>query len=303
MRSAIERGAQEEGISPAYALAVAERESNFDPSAKASKTIFGMYQMTGPVRQQYGHGNTLDPYEQTKAFARYTKGLQADMGHRLGREATYPEIYTSHHFGPGRAASMLKGENTSVADVFTPYELSLNPHIVRAGTTGALRDSTVGDMTRRMGKYGGQDSGAPQPTGGPSEPFSFAQYGESVDEGTEPAAASPRRESPAPPSAPPLPARERSQPTMSPAPNFAAYGKLVEEKADEAPVTAPPAQAAPPPQAAPQQVAEAPPQTPPPPEPPQAAPPQQVAAAAPEADEAPSLDLSAHTKWRRAQEV
>lgn len=310
VRAQIERAAAETGTDPAYMMAVAERESGFDTNAKASKTIYGMYQMTGPTRRQYGMGDSQDPYEQSKAFGLYTSDLRKDMGKRLGRDPSWAETYTGHHFGPGRASSMLKDPsgNTSVADVFTPYELSLNPHIVRAGTTGALRDSTVGDMTRRMGKYGGQDTGAPQPAGGPSEPFSFARYGEAVDEGTEPVA---QPTTSSPPSTgggsttTPLPARERSA-TRSPA-GFAAYGVPVPEKADEAPVAALPTAVAPEPTAmpapAPQQVAEAAPPAPPQPEPPQAAPPQEFAAAATEADEAPSLDLSAHTKWRRAQEA
>lgn len=208
-RQAIERAAAETGIDPAYMMAVAERESSFNPNAHASKTIYGMYQMTGPIRRQYGMGDSQDPYLQSKAFGAYTNDLRKDMGKRLGREPSYAETYTGHHFGPGRASSMLKDPDgqTSVSDAFTPYELSLNPHIVRAGTTGALRDSTVGDMARRMAKYGGRDSGSAPPsggTGGPSEPFSFASYGESVDEGTEPApaGASTRRQPSAPPAAP-----------------------------------------------------------------------------------------------------
>jgi hypothetical protein len=156
--AAIRRAAAEEGVSPAYMLAVAERESSFNTRDHASKTIFGAFQMTGGLRQKYGgaDADTDDIYKQAKMFGRYTKEeVEPPMRKILGRDPTPEETYTGHHFGPGRAARMLStvDAGTPVSSIFTPYELSLNPHIVRAGTSGNLVGRTLADMSGRMGKY------------------------------------------------------------------------------------------------------------------------------------------------------
>lgn len=148
--------ARSHGLDPTYALAVAERESDFDPNAKASKTIRGIFQMTGQLRDKYGQGDSTDPAAQTRAFAAYSKDLKADMGRRLGREPTNNELYLAHHFGPSRAARMSSGQiagNTPVDQVFTPTEMAVNPHFARAGTTGALTSGINADMDKRSARF------------------------------------------------------------------------------------------------------------------------------------------------------
>ena len=44
-----------------FALAVAQRESAFDPTAHSSKTIHGLYQTMGLLRQKYGVSDFNDP--------------------------------------------------------------------------------------------------------------------------------------------------------------------------------------------------------------------------------------------------
>lgn len=149
--------ARSHGLDPTYALAVAERESDFDPNAKASKTIRGIFQMTGQLRDKYGQGDSTDPATQTRAFAAYSKDLKADMGRRLGREPSNNELYLAHHFGPSRAARMSSGQiagNTPVDQVFTPTEMAVNPHFARAGTTGALTSGINADMDKRSARFG-----------------------------------------------------------------------------------------------------------------------------------------------------
>lgn len=170
VREAIVRAAQEAGVDPAFALSVADRESGFNPRARNSKSIYGLFQMTGYLRNRYGVGDSTDPYEQARGWSRFITDVKRQMGERLGREPTNEEAYTGHHFGAGRAASILSGNpNTDVRDVFTPYELSLNPHIRKAGSTGNLAQSVMADMGRRYAKFGGQG-------GGGSDDFS--SYGE-----------------------------------------------------------------------------------------------------------------------------
>lgn len=159
MRDAIERAAIEDGVDPATVLAYAERESSFDPQARSSRTIRGLYQMKGDLRQQYGVGDSDDPYTQTKGFNRLLADNKKAMSSRLGRDVDDAEAYAGHHFGAGRAASMFRMDpNTDVAEVFTPYERSINPHIARAGTVGNLLGSVTGDIKKRRATYGGGES-------------------------------------------------------------------------------------------------------------------------------------------------
>lgn len=177
-QAAIVRAAHEAGIDPATALAYAERESSFNPRSHASKTIHGLFQMSGPLRQQYG-GTTDDPYEQAQGWTRFYGDMKKGMSRRLGRDVTDAEAYAGHHFGEGRGARMLTMDpSTPVSQVFTPYERSINPHFDKAGTVGSLLSSVTGDIDRRRGKYGGISAPA-------AEPMDFAQFGEPVD-GVEP---------------------------------------------------------------------------------------------------------------------
>lgn len=189
IRDTIARVAEEEGIDPSYALAVAERESAFKPTAKNSKTIFGLFQMRGDLRRQYGSGDSSDPEVQTRAWARFTHDLKGKMTERLGREPTNPELYAGHHFGPGRASSIIGGKHAdlSPSDVFSPYELSINPHLNKRGTVGEITGGITQDIERRMARYGGgqnspksADNGQ-NPSNSDGQASDFAAYGEPVE--------------------------------------------------------------------------------------------------------------------------
>jgi hypothetical protein len=172
VQDAITRAANEAGEDPAFALAVAERESNGNPNAHSSKSIYGIFQMTGNLRHQYGVGDSSDPYTQAQGWTRFIGDTRQDMAKRLGREPTNEELYLGHHFGPDRAAAMLNGRipgSMSTSDVFSPYEMSINPHFGRAGTVGNLTSSITGDIAAREARYGGA-------TG--HEPPDFAEFGQ-----------------------------------------------------------------------------------------------------------------------------
>jgi Transglycosylase SLT domain len=186
---AITRAANEAGEDPAFALAVAERESNGNPNAHSSRSIYGIYQMTGNLRQQYGSGNSSDPYEQAQGWMRFIGDTRQDMTNRLGRAPTNEELYLAHHFGPDRAAGMLTGRipnSMATSDVFSPYEMSINPHFGRAGTVGNLTSGITGDIAAREARYGGATgheapdfaSFGQSPAG---QGIDFAQFGQPVD--------------------------------------------------------------------------------------------------------------------------
>ena len=164
-QAAIIRAAREEGIDPKYALAIAERESGFDPNAKASKTVRGVFQMTGANRARYGgdRADSTDAYDQAKAWAGFFKDVKREMAARIGRDPTDAEAYRGHYFGGVRAGNMMRIDpQTPVEAVFTPNEMAQNAPITRAGTIGALNSSVTQDIERRARRYAdaGIDTGA-----------------------------------------------------------------------------------------------------------------------------------------------
>lgn len=177
-QKAIIAAALQAGIDPATALAVAERESNFNPNAHSSKTIHGAYQMTGDLRQKYGVGDSDDIGDQTKGWSKFFRQNKYEMAKVLGRDPTDEEGYLGHHFGSGRAARMLKMDpNTPVDQVFTPNEMAQNPHFGRAGTVGALNSSVLADMTQKHAKWSSQmPDFSGEAEGAPDKP-DFSEFG------------------------------------------------------------------------------------------------------------------------------
>lgn len=151
----IRRYAEENGIDPATALAYAERESSFKPNARSSKTIKGLFQMRGDLRQKYGVGDSEDVGDQVRGFAGLLNDNKSAMSKRLGRDVTDAEAYAGHHFGEGRASRMFgMHPDTPVDQVFTAEERRINPHFDRAGTVGNLLGTVTGDIENRRTKFG-----------------------------------------------------------------------------------------------------------------------------------------------------
>lgn len=188
---AIRRAAAEQGIDPATALAIAERESNFDPKARSSKTIRGIFQMRGDLRKQYGVGDSDDPYAQAKGWGAFFRDVKRDMSGSLGRDASDAEGYLGHHFGAKRAARMMSMDPaTPVDQVFTREERRLNPHFDKAGTVGALNSTVLADIGKRQAKFGAapadySEAGSPAdrylkvPTG--TSALDFSSFGAPAD--------------------------------------------------------------------------------------------------------------------------
>jgi hypothetical protein len=192
IEAAIRQAADEEGIDPATAMAYAQRESNFNPRARASKSMFGLYSMSGPLRAQYGMGDSDDPYIQSKAAMRLIRDTRDQMSARMGRDVTDAEAYAGHHFGAGRAAKMFGMDtNTPVSSVFNGEELAQNPHIGRAGTVGRLLHDTTSDMDFRRSNFGGGDNDADfSKDAEEAPPMDFSQFATAADTSSQPAKAS-----------------------------------------------------------------------------------------------------------------
>lgn len=172
VKAAITKAAIEGGVDPKYALAIAERESNFNPLAKSSKTISGVFQMQGGHRTNYGAGNSADPGAQTKAWTGFIKDVKGEMAGVLGRQPTDAEAYLGHHFGGVRAGKMMKMDpNTPVDTVFTPNEMAANPHFAKAGTVGNLNRTVVADIERRAKTFDTAAAAPPSTFGEPVKTF------------------------------------------------------------------------------------------------------------------------------------
>jgi Transglycosylase SLT domain len=189
IQQAIIGAANDYGVDPSWALSVAERESDFDPNARASKTIKGLFQMTKGLRDQYGIGDSNDPGTQAAGFMKYSQDLKGEMSRVLGRDPTPQELYAGHHFGGVRAARMIAGGqgDTPVQDVFTAQEMAGNPHFARAGTTGNLLASLDSDISRRMQKFGGgavpgmtARSASSAPSTASAAPQDYSSFGPSI---------------------------------------------------------------------------------------------------------------------------
>jgi len=138
-------------------LAIAERESSGNPAARSSKTIKGLFQMRGDLRQQYGIGDSEDPDVQAQGYMPFFKDTKAQMAGILGRAPTDAEVYIGHHFGAGRGARALKMDpHTPVNQLFTPTEMAQNPHFGAAGTIGDLNSSITADIDKRRVKFGAE---------------------------------------------------------------------------------------------------------------------------------------------------
>lgn len=182
IRDTIMQVAQEEGIDPAYALAVAERESRLNPNAGGTGSIKGLYQMTGANRRKYGQADDADAEDQVRAFARFTHDLRGEMHSILGREPTGQETYLGHYWGGPRAARVLSGAHAGLSptDLFSPRELAGNPDLAKGSTAGGLASTIMADVDRRAGRYIGSDTGAGDaPRSGAID---FAQYGQPKEE-------------------------------------------------------------------------------------------------------------------------
>jgi hypothetical protein len=176
-QQAIIQAAQEAGENPAYALAVAQRESSFNPTAHSSRTIHGLYQMRGDLRQKYGVGDSDDPLEQARGWMRSLPDIRSSMKSVLGRDPTDQEAYLGHHYGATRAARTLQMDPSMPPEaIFTPQEMGGNPHFARAGTIGNLNGSVMGDIDKRMARFGGDAS---SPTS--AEPADLSSFGDAVE--------------------------------------------------------------------------------------------------------------------------
>lgn len=133
--TALRSAAKATGVDFDYLVKTAQRESNFDPGAKAStSSATGLFQFTSEtwlnVLDRYGaqHGvktdgltreEMLDMRKDAALSAKMAAELAGENGKilakKLGREATSAELYTAHFMGPSDAARLIEAARTNKA--------------------------------------------------------------------------------------------------------------------------------------------------------------------------------------------
>jgi hypothetical protein len=146
--SALRSAAAATGADFQYLVKTAQRESNFDPAAKANtSSATGLFQFTNEtwlrVLERYGakHGVTTEGLSRADLLALRTDAdLSARMAgelarenaniltKKLGRPATSAELYTAHFMGPQDAARLIhaarRNDEGSAAEMFPRASLA-----------------------------------------------------------------------------------------------------------------------------------------------------------------------------------
>ena len=152
--SALKTASSKTGADFDYLVKTAQRESNFDPGAKAStSSATGLFQFTSEtwlnMLQRYGakHGVSTDGLSREQMLdLRKDAGLSATMAgelagengkilaKKLGREATSAELYAAHFMGPSDAARLIgaaRENKTGVAADMFPRAALANANVFR----------------------------------------------------------------------------------------------------------------------------------------------------------------------------
>lgn len=149
-----------------YLVKTAQRESNFDPSAKApTSSATGLFQFTSQtwlnVLERYGaqhniktEGLTRDQLLALRTDADLSARMAGELarenakilGKKLGREPTSAELYTAHFMGPQDASRLIKaarrGDAGSAAEMF-PRAALANASVFRGKEGAALTASQL----------------------------------------------------------------------------------------------------------------------------------------------------------------
>ena len=164
--NALRSASNKTGVDFDYLVKTAQRESNFDPGAKAStSSATGLFQFTSEtwmnMIERYGakHGVQAEGLTREQLLdLRKDAGLSAHMAaelagengkilaKKLGREATSAELYTAHFMGPSDAARLITAARNNApgvaADMF-PRAALANANVFRGADGAKLTPSQL----------------------------------------------------------------------------------------------------------------------------------------------------------------
>lgn len=176
-QAAIAKASSITGVSYGYMMAMADKESGFDPNAKAPKgSASGLYQFTdstwaGMVKKYPEYGYTVadknDPEAQAVMAGVLAKENKAVIERATGQSASNTDLYMGHFLGGPTAAKVLSGDpNASAASFVSTTAVTNNPTIFKK-PDGSLR--TVGEVKELFARQIEPKSaayGAQSPSGG-----------------------------------------------------------------------------------------------------------------------------------------
>jgi hypothetical protein len=205
--SALRGASASTGVGFDFLVKTAQRESNFNPNAKAgSSSATGLFQFTNEtwmnMLERYGakHGVNTDGLSRQQALdlrkdAKLSSVMAGELAgenakilqKKLGRPATQAELYTAHFMGPSDAARLIdaarSGRAGSAAELF-PRAALANENVFR-GKDGAnlspaalytkLTGAAIGDAD--SGKVGPAEFAVPVAPTSPQDALLQAKMG------------------------------------------------------------------------------------------------------------------------------
>jgi hypothetical protein len=128
------------GVDPHLMLTIAQAESSFNPNAKASKTIFGVFQLSKALREKYGipESRKGDILLQSSAMAQELKSHQLRL-EANGIKPTPASMWGMHFLGPAGYVAMAQANPD--ADAYEVYRSVAGTRIAGLafnGSNGAL---------------------------------------------------------------------------------------------------------------------------------------------------------------------
>lgn len=151
--------AKENGLDPAFVLALVDRESGLDPTAKnPNSTARGLGQFLDGTWKAEGGGDRSDPKEQIRVLMKHTAKNKKALEAGLDREVTPAEVYAAHFLGLGGAKRALAhAPGAKMKDIFKgDWAAIKKANGLRDDVTqGEFMQSVARDLARRGEKFGG----------------------------------------------------------------------------------------------------------------------------------------------------
>ena len=155
-KKSIIAAAGREGIDPLVVLAIAEKESNFNSSAKnKDSNASGLFQFIPETGKTFGlpeNAANATVEQQSEAGAKFTAFNAAALRRALNRDPTPGEIYLAHFLGDKRALQVLRSEpNAKLSDILPAEYLDKNK-FMKGWDVNRLTTWAQQDMSSRMKK-------------------------------------------------------------------------------------------------------------------------------------------------------
>jgi hypothetical protein len=149
------------GVDPLTILTIGQLESGWNPNAKASKTIFGLYQLSADLRKELGIPENMkgDPALQTEGIIRMVKSYQSNLAANNIEESPVT-VWASHFLGRGGVVAMWQSDPN--ADAYSVYARVAGPRIAKMAfssngdllkpgmTVGQVRAAITRNVSRGM---------------------------------------------------------------------------------------------------------------------------------------------------------